>query len=215
MVLTSETRHVYPFHWDVVTRAFWHKYPNERLGHVERVDVLDRQLDLQGRLVTTRLAKVRQTNVPQWVRSALSDSTYVFEETVCDPQLKRLVLRSTNLSLRSVATVEETCVYSMHPEDDEKTLYEAEAKVTAFVPLLGRQLESFSASRGAETAASGIRVVEDICNDIFQGTFQPAFCAAVDAAAAAAGVAVTDSLAAKATQEMAVTAAKRADSSRQ
>ena len=212
MVLTSETRHVYPFHWDVVTRAFWHKYPNERLAHVECVDVLDRQLDAQGRLMTTRVAKVRQTNVPQWVRSALSDSTYVFEETICDPQLKRLVLRSTNLSLRSVATVEETCVYSVHPDEDQKTLYEAEAKVTAFVPLLGRKLESFSASRGTETAVRGIRVVEEICNDIFQGTFQPAFCTAT---AAAAGVAATDSMAAKTTQEMAVTAAKWADSSRQ
>jgi hypothetical protein len=182
MVLTNETRHVYPFHWDVVTRAFWNKYPNERLAHVERVDVLDRCLDSQGRLVTTRLAKVTQKNVPSWVRSALGDSTYVFETTTCDPKQKKLVLKSTNLSLRSVATVEETCVYSVHPDNDDKTLYEAEAKVTAFVPLLSKKLESFSVSRGAETAAKGIRAVEEICNDIFEGTFQPAFCETVDAA---------------------------------
>ncbi|KAF1790089.1 PRELI/MSF1 domain [Phytophthora cactorum] len=169
MVLTNETRHVYPFHWDVVTRAFWNKYPNERLAHVERVDVLDRRLDSQGRLVTTRLAKVTQKNLPGW-------------ETTCDPQRKQLVLKSTNLSLRSVATVEETCVYSVHPDDAQKTLYEAEAKVTAFVPLLSQKLEKFSASRGAETAAKGIRAVEEICNDIFQGTFQPAFCETVNAA---------------------------------
>ncbi|CAI5743346.1 unnamed protein product [Peronospora destructor] len=178
MVLTHETRYVYPFHWDVVTRAFWNKYPNERLAHVERVDVLDRRLDEEGRLVTTRLAKVIQKNVPGWVRSALGDSTYVFEETICDPQLKRLVLKSTNLSLRSVATIEETCVYSVHPESDRNTLYEAEAKVTAFVPLLNRKLESFSVTRGADTAAKGIRAVEEICNGIFEGTFQPAFCEA-------------------------------------
>ncbi|CAI5732373.1 unnamed protein product [Hyaloperonospora brassicae] len=204
MVLTHETRYVYPFHWDVVTRAFWNKYPNKRLAHVERVDVLDRQLDAQGRLVTTRLAKVTQTNVPQWVRSALSDSTYVFEETICDPQRKRLVLRSTNLSLRSVATVEETCVYSVHPDDEHKTLYEAEAKVTAFVPLVGRKLESFSASRGADTAAKGIRVVEEICNDIFQGTFQPAFCEAMRGAA-------TASVAAHTTREMVIAGTQDAD----
>ncbi|KAG6579827.1 uncharacterized protein IUM83_11397 [Phytophthora cinnamomi] len=176
MVLTNETRHVYPFEWDVVTRAFWNKYPNSRLAHVERVDVLDRRLDAQGRLVTTRLAKVTQRNVPGWVRSALGDSTYVFEETTCDARRQRLVLKSTNLSLRSVATVEETCVYSVHPQDARQTLYEAEAKVTAFVPLLSQKLEKFSVSRGAETAAKGIRAVEEICNDIFQGTFQPAFC---------------------------------------
>ncbi|RMX64466.1 hypothetical protein KXD40_003575 [Peronospora effusa] len=178
MVLTHETHYVYPFHWDVVTRAFWNKYPNEHLAHVERVDVLDRRIDKEGRLVTTRLAKVTQKNVPTWVRSVLGDSTYVYEETICDPQQKRLVLQSTNLSLRSVATVEETCVYSVHPENDQKTLYEAEAKVTAFVPLLNRKLESFSVSRGADTAAKGIRAVEEICNDIYEGTFQPALCEA-------------------------------------
>ncbi|CAI5732350.1 unnamed protein product [Hyaloperonospora brassicae] len=160
MVLTHETRYVYPFHWDVVTRAFWNKYPNERLAHVERVDVLDRQLDAQGRLVTTRLAKVTQTNVPQWVRSALND--------------------------------------------EHKTLYEAEAKVTAFVPLVGRKLESFSASRGADTAAKGIRVVEEICNDIFQGTFQPAFCEAMRGAA-------TASVAAHTTREMVIAGTQDAD----
>ncbi|OWZ18001.1 putative mitochondrial protein [Phytophthora megakarya] len=190
MVLTNETHHVYPFHWDVVTRAFWNKYPNERLAHVERVDVLDRRLDARGRLVTTRLAKVTQKNVPGWVRSALGDSTYVFEETTCDPERKRLVLKSTNLSLRSVATVEETCVYSVHPQDERKTLYEAEAKVTAFVPLLSQKLERFSVSRGADTAAKGIRAVEEICNDIFQGTFQPAFCEPVKATEEAAKMTV-------------------------
>lgn len=200
MVLTNETRHVYPFQWDVVTRAFWNKYPNSRLAHVERVDVLDRRLDAQGRLVTTRLAKVTQKNVPGWVRSALGDSTYVFEETTCDAQRQRLVLKSTNLSLRSVATVEETCVYSVHPEDARQTLYEAEVKVTAFVPLLSQKLEKFSVSRGAETAAKGIRAVEEICNDMFQGTFQPAFCEPVSMA--------NGSMAANAAKELAKAADK-------
>ncbi|GMF22066.1 unnamed protein product [Phytophthora lilii] len=203
MVLTNETRHVYPFDWAVVTRAFWNKYPNSRLAHVERVDVLDRRLDAQGRLVTTRLAKVTQKNLPGWVRSALGDSTYVFEETTCDARRQRLVLKSTNLSLRSVATVEETCVYSRHPDDAGKTLYEAEVKVTAFVPLLSQKLESFSVSRGAETAAKGIRAVEEICNDIFQGTFQPALCETVNAA--------KNSVAVNAAKEVAAAAAKCAE----
>lgn len=176
MVLTNETRHVYPFDWDVVTRAFWNKYPNKTLAHVERVDVLDRRLDAQGRLVTARLAKCSQGNLPSWARSIVGGSSYVYEETVCDPKAKTLVLKSTNLSFRAVATIEETCVYSQHPEDAQLTLYEAEAKVTAFVPLLAKKLESLSVSRGAETAAKGIRAVEAICNDMFQGTFVPALC---------------------------------------
>ncbi|TMW64278.1 hypothetical protein Poli38472_012900 [Pythium oligandrum] len=173
MVLTNETTYVYPFAWDVVTRAFWNKYPNPTLAHVERVDVLDRRVDEHGRLLTCRLAKCTQSNLPSWVKSTLGASTYVYEETICDPVNKTLVLKSSNLSLRSVATVEETCVYSVHPEHPEQTLYQAEAKVTAFVPMLSKKLESFSVSRGAETAAKGIRAVESICHDIFDGTFVP------------------------------------------
>ncbi|CAH0518725.1 unnamed protein product [Peronospora belbahrii] len=139
------------------------------------------------RLVTLCLQQCEQCN-----------STYVFEETVCDPHLKRLVLKSTNLSLRSVATVEETCVYSVYPNNDHKTLYEAKAKVTAFVPLLNRKLETFSVSRGAETAAKGIRAVEEICSDIFQGTFQPVFCE----------TAQEDSMAIKTTEEIAALVVK-------
>lgn len=176
MVLTNNTSHVYPFEWDVVTRAFWNKYPNSSLAHVERVDVLGRQLDDQGRLITSRLVKCTQGNLPGWAKSFLGTSSYVYEETVCDAKAKTLVLKSTNLSFRSVATVEETCVYSVHPDDASLTLYEAEAKVTAFVPMLSKKLESFSVSRGADTAAKGIRAVEAICHDIFDGTFVPAFC---------------------------------------
>lgn len=184
MVLTNETTHTYPFHWDVVTRAFWNKYPNSMLSHVERMDVLERRVDEQGRLRTSRLAKCTQGNLPSWAKSMLGTSSYVFEETICDPKNKTLLLKSTNLSFRSVATVEETCVYSVHPENAETTLYTAEAKVTAFVPMLSKKLESFSVSRGAETAAKGIRAVEEICKDIFEGTFEPALCESSAAAMA-------------------------------
>ncbi|GLD93662.1 hypothetical protein PINS_up002267 [Pythium insidiosum] len=177
MVLTQETEHVYPFAWDVVTRAFWNKYPHPTLAHVERVDVLDRRVDAQGRLLSCRLAKCTQNNLPGWVKSTIGASSYVYEETICDPVRKTLVLKSTNLSFRSIATVEETCVYSVHPENDALTQYKAEAKVTAFVPMLSKKLESFSVSRGADTAAKGIRAIEAICHDIFDGTFVPVtFC---------------------------------------
>jgi uncharacterized protein involved in tolerance to divalent cations len=177
MVLTQETNHVYPFSWEVVTRAFWNKYPNKTLSHVERVDVLDRRLDVQGRLHTIRLAKCTQTNIPSWVKSVMgSTSSFVYEETICDPKEKTLLLKSTNLSFRSIATVEETCIYTAHPENINLTKYQAKAKVTAFIPMLSKKFESFSVSRGTETAAKGIRAVENICHDIFEGTFVPAFC---------------------------------------
>ncbi|CCI49383.1 unnamed protein product [Albugo candida] len=177
MVSTNITEHAYPFSWDVVTRAFWNKYSNPRLSHVERVDVLDRVLDEQGRLCMCRLAKCTQNNIPNWAKNLIGGSTsYVYEESICDPRTKRLKLKSTNLSFRSVATIEETCVYSVHPNNSQQTLYRAEAKVSAFIPFISSKLERFSVRSGSETAADSIRAIENICNDIFEGTFAPAMC---------------------------------------
>jgi len=179
MVLTQVTEHTYPYAWDVVTRAFWNKYPNAKLSHVERVDVLSRYIDEDGCLHSARLAKCTQNNMPSWAESILGKHSYVYEETICDPVKKTLRLKSTNLSFRSVATVEESCLYQVDPKNIHgQTLYTQEAQVRAFVPFVSRKLESFSVSRGAETAARGLGAMEGICKEIFQGTFVPAtaFC---------------------------------------
>ncbi|ETW06514.1 hypothetical protein H310_02745 [Aphanomyces invadans] len=178
MVLHQTTEHVYPYSWDVVSRAFWNKYPNAKLAHVERVDVLSRYMDAEGRLHTARLAKCTQNNMPSWAVSMLGKYSYVYEETICDPVAKTLHLKSTNLSYRSVATVHESCVYRPHPASESggmtHTMYTQDAEVSAFVPFVSQKLESFSVSRGAETAARGLSAMEALCKEIFQG--QTAFC---------------------------------------
>lgn len=177
MVLTQTTEHIYPYSWDVVTRAFWNKYPNPKLAHVERVDVLDRYIDSNGCLRTARLARCTQNNIPRWAESVLGKSAFVYEETICDPVKKTLELRSRNLSFTSVATVEETCFYQVDPKyPTSSTKYTQQARVTAFVPLVAKKLEDFSVRAGAVTASLGLSAMEGICNDIFQGTFTPVLC---------------------------------------
>ncbi|CAK4081435.1 unnamed protein product [Aphanomyces euteiches] len=185
MVLHQTTEHVYPYSWDVVTRAFWNKYPNAKLAHVERVDVLSRYIDNEGRLHTARLAKCTQNNMPSWAVKILGKFSYVYEETICDPVAKTLLLKSTNLSYRSVATVHETCFYQPAAGPDgamSQTMYTQDAEVSAFVPFVSQKLESLSVNRGAETAARGLSAMEAICKDIFQG--QTAFCDSVPATSA-------------------------------
>ena len=141
------------------------------------MDVLDRVMDEQGRLHMSRLAKCSQNNVPNWAKNLIGGTTsYVYEESICDPHSKRLISKSTNPSFRSAATIEETCLYSEDPHNPRQTLYRAEAKVSAFTPFISSKLERFSIRSGAETAASGIRAIECICNDIFEGTFAPVMC---------------------------------------
>lgn len=176
MVLTQKTQHTYPYSWDVVTRAFWNKYPNPQLAHVERIDVLDRYIDANGCLRTARLAKCKQQNIPGWVKSVLGQSAYVYEETICDPVNKTLELKSRNMSYTSVATVEEQCHYRVDPVSPDATLYTQESKVTAFVPFISQNLESFSIKLGEAKAAIGLSVLEGLCGEIFDGTFSTAMC---------------------------------------
>ncbi|OQS00108.1 hypothetical protein THRCLA_21748 [Thraustotheca clavata] len=174
MVLNQKTEHTYPYSWDVVSRAFWNKYPNAKLSHVERVDVLNRYIDSEGRLHSARLAKCTQNNMPSWAESILGKYSYVYEETICDPVNKTLQLKSTNLSYRSVATVNEVCLYTQAKGPDglfSHTHYTQDAQVSAFVPFVSQKLEKLSVSRGAETAAKGLNAMEAICKEIFQGNF--------------------------------------------
>ncbi|OQS01320.1 hypothetical protein ACHHYP_01368 [Achlya hypogyna] len=174
MVLHQTTEHVYPYSWDVVSRAFWNKYPNAKLTHVERMDVVSRYLDAEGRLHSARLAKCSQANMPGWAESIVGKYSYVYEETICDPVAKTLQLKSTNLSFRSVATINEVCLYTQAKGPDgtnSHTSYSQDAQVSAFVPFLSQKLEKLSVSRGAETAAKGLSAMEALCKEIFQGNF--------------------------------------------
>lgn len=171
---SKTSSHIYPFPFHVVTRAFWNKYPNEALSHVDRIDVLSRYLDkTTGCLHTARLAQCTNTHVPSWVQSIIGKHAFVYEETICDPFQKTLILKTQNLSFTSVATVAERCMYSMDT-DNTKTLYTSQANVTAFVPFLAQKLESVSVTAGEVTASIGLDAMEGLCKDLFEST--PVWC---------------------------------------
>ncbi|KAF0718450.1 Aste57867_1686 [Aphanomyces stellatus] len=164
MVMTQRTEHVYPHAWAVVSSAFWRKYPNPALPHVEKMDVLSRFLDDRGRLHTARLCRCVPSNMPAWATTLLGNYSYVYEETICDPEARTLHLKSTNLSFRSVAVVDEVCDYTS--VDDRHTKYTQTSRVVAHVPILAKALEEHWIERGAETAQQGLRAMEAICDAV-------------------------------------------------
>ncbi|CAJ0922237.1 unnamed protein product [Ranitomeya imitator] len=87
------------FHpWDTVIKAAMKKYPNPMNPCVVGVDVVDRNLDNQGRLHSYRLLST-EWRLPSLVRAILGTSrtlTYIKEHSVVDPAEKKMVLCSTN-----------------------------------------------------------------------------------------------------------------------
>ncbi|KAF9991488.1 hypothetical protein BGZ79_004414 [Entomortierella chlamydospora] len=104
--------------WDNVTYAFWLRYPNPFASHVVGCDVIDRQVDPDtGVLRTTRLI-LKQGVLPRWGRNLIKNpDAYIIEESEVDPRTQTMTTRTKNLNHVRVMQVEETQIFTVHPEN--------------------------------------------------------------------------------------------------
>jgi len=102
--------------------------------------------------------------------------------------------------------VEETCVYSQHPENKEWTSYNQEAKISAFLPFLRSRLENQSIASFNEKSLLGLQALEKLSQMInVEGSqaihsLMDNFTVFADnaSASAASAVAIADSVSARA-----------------
>ncbi|KAI9488908.1 PRELI-like family-domain-containing protein [Zychaea mexicana] len=152
--------HDYQYEWSLVSAANWQKYPNEHCTHVQAVDVLDRRVDPKtGILTTERLITVNQ-NVPALIMKLLgcdNGAQYVREISIIDPKKKTMTMRSQNLTMSNLLSVEEEIVYCEHPEDHTKTQFTQQAAISAgsLMSRWASVLEDFSVKRFQQNAAVG------------------------------------------------------------
>lgn len=166
MVKLFSAEHTFQHPFERVTSAFWRKYPNDLASHVRAVDITDRRIDDQGRLITNRITACHSA-LPSWLRAAgLPQTCYVAEASVVDPATRTMVVKSANLSGASVMVVEETCTYQQCPKVPTSTHYRQEARITAFLPFLSGKFESYSFANLQSKSAEGMQVVEKLCQRI-------------------------------------------------
>uniref|UniRef100_A0AAQ6A964 PRELI/MSF1 domain-containing protein n=1 Tax=Amphiprion ocellaris TaxID=80972 RepID=A0AAQ6A964_AMPOC len=92
------SEHIFNHPWETVTKAAMQKYPNPMNPSVFGVDVLDRSVDTEGRLHSTRLLST-EWGLPAMAKSIIGVTrtcTYVQEHSVVDPKEKTFELKSTN-----------------------------------------------------------------------------------------------------------------------
>jgi len=167
MVKLFSTEHTFHHPFERVTSAFWRKYPNEAASHVKAIDITDRRIDEQGRLITNRLMSC-QSSLPSWACAAgLPQRCYVAESSIVDPANKQMVVKSQNLSGASLMVVEETCTYKQCPINPSlHTVYKQEARITAFLPFISGKFESYSFQNIQSKSKEGMAVVENLCQRI-------------------------------------------------
>uniref|UniRef100_A0A8C2GUG5 PRELI domain containing protein 3B-like n=2 Tax=Cyprinus carpio TaxID=7962 RepID=A0A8C2GUG5_CYPCA len=148
--------------WETVTKAAMQKYPNPMNPSVFGVDVLDRNVDRQGRLHSKRLLST-EWGLPSIVRSIIGNvrtCMYIQEHSVVDPKEKTFELQSTNITFTNMVSVDERLVYRPHPEDPEKTMLTQEAIISVKGVSLSSYLEGLMASTISSNAGKGREAME-------------------------------------------------------
>ncbi|KAG0025128.1 hypothetical protein BGZ82_010203 [Podila clonocystis] len=193
-----EATHRFNHSWAEVTAANWMKYPNEQCPHVIAVDVLDRHVDPEtGVLRTERLLTCNQ-NAPALVLKFLGGSTlsYVRETSELDPKTKKLTMRTQNLSMCNVLTINETVTYTVNPKDESSTMFKQEAQIVAGSALsrFSSYVEDFCLTRFRDNAAvgrAGFEMVLEKLNKARQEASQQLVSATASAAVSATAGSVT------------------------
>lgn len=165
MVQFLNREHTYSHPWARVTTAFWRKYPNPLSPHVIDIDVLNRHLDSNGRLHTTRLITCKG-HVPDWISKAVGgkNHAYVLERSVIDLQNQTLVMKSRNLSYENLIQIHETCTYDRHDLGDDNTRFTQQAKIVVPVWGFSDKVENLTLDNFHKNAKKGLEAMEHICN---------------------------------------------------
>ncbi|XP_006008880.1 PRELI domain containing protein 3A [Latimeria chalumnae] len=156
------SEHVFSHPWETVIKAAMRKYPNPMNPSVVGVDVLDRNLDNQGRLHSHRLLST-EWGLPSIVKAILGTNrtlTYIKEHSVVDPMEKKMELCSTNITLTNLVSVDERLVYRPHPENSNKTVLTQEAIITVKGVSLSSYLEGLMANKISSNARKGCEALE-------------------------------------------------------
>uniref|UniRef100_V9LEV5 Slowmo-like 1 n=1 Tax=Callorhinchus milii TaxID=7868 RepID=V9LEV5_CALMI len=156
------SEHVFGHPWETVIKAAMKKYPNPMNPSVVGVDVLDRNLDPQGRLHSYRLL-CTEWGLPTIVKAILGSSrttTYVKEHSVVDPVDQTMELSSSNISLTNLVSVDERLIYRPHPENSELTVLTQEAIITVKGVSLSSYLEGLMANTISANARKGWDAIE-------------------------------------------------------
>jgi hypothetical protein len=157
------SEHTFNHSWENVVKAALQKYPNPLNPGVIGVDVIDRIVTNDGIIKSHRLLTTQWTVAP-WIQRLLGGSKlcHASEHSQIDIKNKTLSLRSRNLTYNNVVNVDEKLVYSIHPDDKEKTLLKQEALITVQnVPLID-YLENAMITKIHANAHKGRQAIEFI-----------------------------------------------------
>ena len=119
--------------------------------------------------MTKRLHVIYQ-DVPAFVKAIIGNVvTYAGEESLVDPKKKTLTLRTKNLCMTCLASVDEYCVYSACADDPHKTEYMKKMAVQGWLTgFINYRLENWFVDTDKQNRGKGISVMDEIIGGVSQ-----------------------------------------------
>ncbi|ORY06326.1 MSF1-domain-containing protein [Basidiobolus meristosporus CBS 931.73] len=151
MVKIYQNTFSYEHPWDNVSLAFWLRYPNPFASHVLGADVLDRHVDSEGCLHTTRIL-LKKGVLPRWGSKIMKNNeAFIIEESVINPHTNTMTTCTKNLNHTRIMQVEETQTFKPHPDHAQWTKVTTEARIISNLGWgLTGKLEGFGVKKFAD-----------------------------------------------------------------
>ncbi|XP_065676441.1 PRELI domain containing protein 3A-like [Hydra vulgaris] len=161
------TEHVFSHPWKQVTEAAWRKYPNELNPNVLAIDVLDRNVLEDGRLVTTRIFGT-QWIFPKVITTLLGmpEMCYAIESSEVDMKNEKMTLKMINYTFWGILAVEEKLVYQPNKENPNETRLTQGAKIQINGLQFANYFEGVIAKNFESTSIKGRTALEQVLHKI-------------------------------------------------
>eukprot|EP01101_Sappina_pedata_P012270 TRINITY_DN83_c0_g1_i1.p2 TRINITY_DN83_c0_g1~~TRINITY_DN83_c0_g1_i1.p2 ORF type:complete len:188 (+),score=70.75 TRINITY_DN83_c0_g1_i1:118-681(+) len=152
--------HTFQHPWASVSLASWKKYPCESRPDILCVDMISKVYDPQTGILSSKRLTVNRPSLPYWLKRLISSDMIMLEESTVDPINKVMTLKGKNISFNNLVEAEETCTYTVDPNNHNWTLFKQEMKVTAFPFGVAGSLENYSVQKFVENAEKGRLIME-------------------------------------------------------
>lgn len=154
------TNHFFNYSWEQVTAANWQKYPNEISTHVVSVDTLSREIDYEKNVLRSERLIACKQPIPRWLGYLVGGEEYSYVREISEVDLtsKKLIMKSSNLTMNHLLLCKETVIYSPDFQlPKNKTNFHREAEFTAFASLskICDKIEEWSVERFGQNALKG------------------------------------------------------------
>ncbi|ROL01457.1 PRELI domain-containing protein 1, mitochondrial [Anabarilius grahami] len=155
--------------WELVSTAFWQRYPNPYSNHVLTEDVVFREVTSDNRLLSRRLF-TKTNRMPRWAERVfpgnLSRTVYIIEDSVVDPGNRSLTTLTWNVNHATFMRVVERCVFLGERDRPVWTRITREAWISSGLFGLSRPIQEFGLARFRSNQAKAMKGLEHALSNL-------------------------------------------------